>query len=326
MKYLAALRFVALPIAVLILANVIFEFVAFDIDKLIGELAMILGQEESSGRSFLEARARLLWGTSVFIYYATFIAVTIFNVLMIRKALAAKEQIVLAAVTALMVGLILGYLVISDNLRNNFSYIYLFTFETLLASNLYTSFQILSVKALVLGLNVLAAFVPMVVLIAGCCVLIEDRNSNISDLKRLETQMRRLKMIISSGSILMVVGILHMITWLRWPAALVSNEWISLNVVNFSESLGLYWGATFSLMIAVFYLPAALHIQQRCELIISEQPELLCGMEPQVWLKKHGLSVSPLQQMPQIAVILAPILAGPIGSAVTDLSSSLIAG
>jgi hypothetical protein len=157
-------------------------------------------------------------------------------------------------------------------------------------------------------------------------VLIEDRNVDISDLKRLETQMRKFKIIISSGSILMVAGILHMITWLRWPAALVADEWISLNVVSFSESLGLYWGATFSLMIAVFYLPAAVNIQQRCELIIAEQPELLCGMEPQDWLKKHGLLVSPLQQIPQIAVILAPLLAGPIGSVMTDLSGSLIAG
>jgi len=326
MKFMAALKFVALPIAVLILANVIFEFVAFDIDKLIGELAIILGQDESSGRSFLEARARLLWGTSVFIYYATFIAVTIFNILMIRKSLAAKEQTALAAVTALIFALILGYVVISANVRNNFSNIYFFTFETLLASKLYTSFQISSVKALVLGINVLAAFVPTVVLIAGCCALIEDRKSGMSDLKRLETQMRRLKMIITSGSVLMVAGVIHMIAWLRWPAVLVSGERISLNVVSFSESIGLYWGASFSLMIAVFYLPAALNIQQRCELIISEQPELLCGMEPQDWLKKHGLLVSPLQQMPQIAVILAPLLAGPIGSAVTDLSGSLIAG
>jgi hypothetical protein len=125
MKYLSALRFLALPIAVLILANVIFELVAFDIDKLIGKIAIILSQDESSGRSFLEARARLLWGTSVFIYYATFIAVTIFNILMIRKSLAAKDQIALAAVNVLIVAFILGYVVMSANLRNNFSYIYL---------------------------------------------------------------------------------------------------------------------------------------------------------------------------------------------------------
>jgi hypothetical protein len=318
--------FAAPPLAVLLLSNIIFELVAFDIYELVGELKNLVGQGQASTRLFVEARARLLWGTTVFLFYSALIAVTIFSVRIIRKSLAAQRQIQMAGVIALFALIILGHMVYSAKVRNNFSSIFFLTFETLMASNDYTPFQLYSIKTLVFGLNVLAALVPPVVLLADCYILIQKRESNSSELKLLETQMRSLKMLISTASILMAAGVLHMIAWLRWPAMLIHNEQIYSYAVGFSETLGLYWGVTFSLLIAAFYIPAALSINRRAEYIITEKPEYIHGMESQDWLQKHGLSVAPLQQMPQIGVILAPILAGPIGSTLTNLSGSFAAG
>jgi len=38
--------------------------------------------------------------------------------------------------------------------------------------------------------------------------------------------------------------------------------------------------------------------------------------DPQAWLKEHDLSLTLDEQLPQIAIMLAPILAGPLGSLV----------
>ncbi len=323
--YLQVLRILALPLAVLILSNLIFESVAFDIDELIRELRTLLGQDHSSGRSFMEARARLFWGTPVFIFYATFIGVTIFNIRMIRKSINIKRQIIFASVIVLIAVLNLGYYIYSGRVRNNFSNIFYFTFDVLAASNHYTGTQLDSIRTLVSGINVLPAFVPPVVLMTGCFVLIQDRKEGIPDLKFLELQMHTFKLIISSGTMLMTAGVLHMIAWLHWPAVLVYGDPVSQHVVSFSETLGLYWGASISMLIAVYYVPAALQIQHQATLIVTGQPELIHGMEPHEWLKKHGLSVAPMQQIPQIAVMLAPMLAGPVGSALTNLSSTFIA-
>jgi hypothetical protein len=325
-NYLTALRFLSLPVIVFVLASLIFEFVAFDIGELIIAVRNAMGQGDSVVRAFQEAQARLLWGTTVFIFYPTFIAVIIFNFRMFRKSLTARYQMILAAVIVVIVLLFLGHFIYSAQVRNNFSNIFFFTFETLMASNLYTSIQMLSIKSLVSGINILAVLVPTIVVITGCCVLIQESSSSMSELKLLEAQMGRLKMIISSASMLIVAGVLHMIAWLRWPSVLIYDDQISRNVANFSDALGLYWGATFSLLLAVLYVPAALNIQQHARLIISENPDLIAGMDAHDWLKKHGLSVAPMQQIPQIAVMLAPLLAGPVGSTLTNLSSSFASG
>jgi hypothetical protein len=179
---------------------------------------------------------------------------------------------------------------------------------------------------LVSGINIMAAIVSTLALVTGCCIMADKNKSSKDDLQFLIIQMRQLKKFIGIVSIMLVAGVLHMIAWLHWPTALIKDESIAMHVVNFSEAMGLYWGATFSLLIATFYIPAALSISKRAEDILTEHPEQTQGMEMQEWLQKHSMSLSPLQQMPQLLAMLAPLLVGPIGATVSKLSGSLTGG
>ena len=53
-------------------------------------------------------------------------------------------------------------------------------------------------------------------------------------------------------------------------------------------------------------------------LCLSQDPTEQKGtvQDQQAWLKEHDLSITLGEQLPQIGIMLAPILAGPLGSLV----------
>jgi len=324
--YFKSLRFVLLPLALLLLANIIFSLVAFNIARLVGELKSVLGTGQILVSPFLEARARLAWGTTVLLFYATMIAVSIVCVTIIHRSLTGNKRLIFLAVGTLITIVVLGHLAYSGYFRTNFSYIFFFTFDTLRASQIYTASQLTAIKSLVSGINVLAGIVSTLALVSGCCLMSQKRGAEKANLFVLVTQMSHLKSFIGLLSAMLVTGVLHMIAWLHWPPALITNDSLARRVIDFSDAMGLYWGATFSLLIATFYIPAAWFISNRAEAIITEYPDQIQGMERQEWLKKHNMSLSPYQQIPELVAMLAPILVGPIGATITKLSSPFSGG
>ena len=317
-NYFASLRFVLLPLAVMLLADIIFSLVASDIGKRVTELRGLVESGQIYIKPFIEARLRLNWGTTVLLFYATLISVSIFNIIVIRQSLSGKKKVAFIVGGALITFLILGHIAYSKYFRTEFSYIFYFTFDTLTASKYYSSSQLIAINILVSGINVLAAIVSTLALITGCCIM-SDQNRK-TNLQLLLTKMQQLKKFIGIISIMLVAGVLHMIAWLYWPTALIADNSTSKHVVEFSEAIGLYWGATFSLLIATFYIPAAWSINKRAEELIRAHPEQTKGMEMQEWMQKHSMSLAPLQQVPQLLAILAPLLVGPLGASLSKLS------
>jgi hypothetical protein len=325
-NYFVALRFVLLPLAIFLLANVIFSLVASDIDQLVSGLKKLIGLKQISIDPFVEARLRLNWGTTVLLFYSTLIAVSIFCIAIIRQSFLGKRKAVFIAVGAFIALAVLGHVAYSGYFRTEFSYIFFFTFDALTASEYYSDSQLAAIKWLVSGINVMSAIVSTLALVTGCCIFADKNKIKKFDVNILVTQMRQLKKFISIVSVMLVAGVLHMIAWLHLPTALIADKSLAKHVIEFSEAMGLYWGATFSLLIATFYIPAAWSISNRAEAIITEFPEQTQGMEMQEWLQKHSISLSPLQQVPQLLAVLAPLLVGPIGSALTNLSGPLAGG
>jgi hypothetical protein len=209
-NYFAALRFVLLPLVVLLLADVIFSLVASDIDKLVTELKKLIESKQALINPFVEARLRLNWGTTVLLFYATLIAVSIFNIAIIRQFLSGKGKLVFVAGGALITFIVLGHLAYSGYFRTEFSYIFYFTFDTLAGSKYYSESQLAAIKGLVSGINVLAAIVSTLALVNGCCIMAYKNIRDKDNLQVLVIQMRQLKRFITIVSIMLVAGVLHM--------------------------------------------------------------------------------------------------------------------
>ncbi len=324
--HLAPLRFVVLPLAVFALANLIFSLSAFDLDRLVGKLLDLIQSGQAPMNPFVEARARLAWATTVLLLYATLIAVSVFSVSILRQSLSRKQLTAFAIAGVLLCVAVLGHMAYSGRYRTEYSYIFFFTFDSLEASQGYSATQLLGIKALVAGINVMVGLVAILALITGCCIMSGGYGGVETEAEAVAARMSRLKMFIGIVSVLLVAGVLHTIAWLRWPTALIADEQAGRLVTDFSETMGMYWGATFSLLIATFYIPAAWSLAKQAEAIITAQPHQTQGMDRQDWLQKHSLSLSPLQQLPQLFAILAPLLAGPVGGTLARLPGPLGGG
>lgn len=313
------------PILVMLLAGLIFEFSAFDLVGLSGQLdALLRGAPERDTAAILgESRARLLWSTAVLLSTFTGLALVIAAIAVMRRCLAGVALrlylllgLVLAAVNTLQ-------LLLGGMMESGTSAIFSFTYDSLVRSGQFEADRLLALRVVMYGLNGLSAIAPSLAFLAACSTLVEAPGGTSDLLDHLKARMRGLKMLLNLGSALLVVGVLHMTAWLRWPAVLVAEPAVAAEIEGLALAITLFWGAAFTLLIVAFYVPASFILGRRAEAAIAAAPEKAGGLEVEEWLKRHGLSIAPTQQLPQMAVMLAPLLAGPLGSALGAFSNPL---
>jgi len=314
-------------VGVFVLSVAIFSLTAFGLDRLVAAGREALASGKAPVHAFAEFHARLSWAGTVLVFYCAFLAAAIYSARVVLKHRAAGHK-AMPVWAGLITGLLmLGYLAYSGRVQNNFSYIFYFTLDLLTASQRYDAAQLAAIQAVLYILNILAGVVPVLGLItAGCCALSSAQTARTPDIETIKDQMRELKTIAGFGSALLVSGVLHMVTWLRWPAALFHQTPLAQDIAAFAEAMGLYWGATFSLVIAAFYVPAAAHLHRRAEACFRAHPELARDTDLQTWLREHGLAMVSPQQLPPLLAVLAPLLAEPIGSLLSKVSGSPIVG
>lgn len=316
------------PLLAFALAGLIFEFSAFDLIGLSAQLDEMLrpGEARDMALTLAESRARFLWSTAVLLFCFIAIALVIAAVTVMTQCLskpALRLYLALGVGLCLAAGLHLIYGGATDSGTNA---IFHFTFDSLVRSGQFDSFQLGVVKRVVFAVNAGVAVAPCIALFAACATLTEGNGRDDDLLRHLQAQMRRLKMLLNLGSALLVVGVLHMVVWLRWPAALVTDPKVSGEILGFSTALSMFWGAAFTLLAVAFYVPASYVLSQRAEQAIEACPEKAGGLDARDWLRRHGLSITPTQQLPQVAMMLAPLLAGPVGTALSSLSNPLAGG
>ncbi len=84
-------------------------------------------------------------------------------------------------------------------------------------------------------------------------------------------------------------------------------------------SVSLFWGVTLTCVIVVTYLPAASVLRARAICALERKGGIA---DTGKWLSDNGLEISPAKQLPQIAAMLAPLIAGPISSLLGTFSGA----
>lgn len=321
-----AARFLLPPLGIFVLANIIFSLTSFDIAELVREVRPFVRGHSGGAPSFPEARARVLWSASVVLFFSTFIGEALYCIGVVRSCVRGRSRYRIAAGGAVVAVLMLAYLFVSSHFRTPFSYLFYFTFDLLETSGHYTAGELTVVRTVLVCINILAALIPTLALVTGCCIMCGQSSTSETQLETLKERMRRLKVFIATGAVLLATGILHMVAWLSWPLALVEGSELVRRMSGFSGALSVFWGMTFSLTLAAFYIPAAWSVHRQAVSLFRQDSGVERGEERDAWLEKHGLSLAPLKQLPQVAVILAPLLAGPLGTVVETVAGSLTGG
>ena len=285
-----------------------------DFTKLVQSLADQT-QPVSLSLTLREVRARYIWLASVILNITVPVGAAVLCGLMTYRAHSRRRLALVAAVGAVLC--LGGVLALFQSIATQgalYRSVFAFTYLTLQASPWITPAFLGYVYLLIYIINALAVVVPVIAVLAACSVLAPPEDGRAWDLDSLIDRMRSLKEALYAGSAILVTGILHMGSWLRWPAALVGDQTIHDSVLGVALAVSLFWGATFTLVLFAAYAPAAGVLASRARARLKDDAYQKAGSHPEQWLKEHGFFVGISEELPQLVVIAAPLLAGPIGA------------
>jgi hypothetical protein len=323
-REIAYLAFAAIPIAIYALAMVIFEAGDFDATKLESELRETAIQI-SRDAVFLEARARVIWLSTVLLYYVLTAAVIVTGVAALKRSLTPRgfNQALFLWGALSCVGLAhLAY--VAGNNGTALGAIFHFPFGILSKSNHFDPTRLAHITMMVSIVNVLAAIAPFAVALGASATLVPFVDADpMRHLHRLSGRMRRLKTLVNMGSALLAAGVLHMQAWLGWPIVFITEPKLAAAMTNWSFALTAFVGIVFSLMIAFLYIPCASVLAKRAEDNLRQLPSDRIDCPVEEWLEKHGFSSAPAKQIPQILAVLAPLLASSTGATLAGFGNSV---
>ncbi len=311
-------RFIIAPFVILISGKVLFEFFAFKFPELNQSLIPQLPQNLSNV-SLTETKARLQWLSSVILY---FFVVTIFITYIINsfhKTLTKSTFWLFITLILLFSILEILYLLLTEPTTSPIISIFRFTFDSLKASGLYSEYQLGLINTALAIINLLAIIVVPLGIMAGCCVMSKRNTHSESALGKLIHQSKQIKNLLSGGSAVMVIGIVHMQLWFNWPLSLLTDETLHHQIQAITFAVSQYWGLMYTLTMAALYFPAAFYLTAKAKTIILQSTELQAKLDTDKWLAENHMLMSPFSQLPQFITMIAPMLMGSFGTSLAKL-------
>ena len=306
------------PLSVYLLAVLLFDFsMTTNLVKLTSSIGAHIISQDISQLSFelIEMKPRYIWFTTTLINLVVCLYVAVLCSTIIYRSHEGQRLMTVTSIGCILIILGILSLVYSAMTQNAiFELIYNFSFSTLQATGLYEKPFLNRVETILLLVNTLAIIVPSILLLAFSSTLAPPPHQDTDRLTYLTSQMRHLKGVLNAGSALLIAGILHMSAWLRWPAGLLSDPTEQSALSGAVLAITMYWGATFTLMLITIYGPAASYLSSQARVLAERAQQAGTIQDPQRWLHDHHFSITLGEQLPQISVLLGPVLAGPIGS------------
>ena len=315
------LQYAIPPVLVMGVATVLFELLGFGFGELPASIGVVSGAAgDQVGLLLGESRSRVVWSATVLLFYAVAAATVLGSWSVVRHSVPAGRRSRLWGAAVVLALLSIGSMAISAGMAGPQSRIFFFTLDSIAEWGRFAPGQVTAVGVAVNVVNLLAAVVPAIATVAVCSAL-AIRDERELTLELLEERARHLRVMLGLSSALMVSGILHMMTWLGWPAAMVEDPAVAAKVLALGEGVGIYWGVTYTLIITALILPPEIALHRKAAQLWAEMPEAARGDVGSPSLKKRGFQVGPWNQIAHAGAILAPLLAGPVGSALVQLAA-----
>jgi hypothetical protein len=311
-------QFIIAPFAILISGKVLFELFAFKFPELNQSLIPHL-QQNLSSVGLTETKARLQWLSSVILY---FFVVTIFITFIInsfRKTLTKSTFSLFISLILLFSASEILYLFLTEPATSPIISIFRFTFDSLKVSGLYSESQLGLINITLAVINLLAIIVVPIGIMAGCCVMSKRNTHPEAALGKLIHQSKQIKNLLTGGSAVMVIGIMHMQLWFNWPLSLLTDETLHQQIQAVTFAVSQYWGLMYTLTMAALYFPAAFYLTAKAKIIILQGTDEQAKLSPEKWLAENHMLISPFSQLPQLIAMIAPMLIGSFGTSLAKL-------
>lgn len=307
------------PLAVLLAANLLFELAGGGYARVAAQLLATSRTEGEIVRDAVQAAGAISWATLALVYFCVSVGATVgaWRILNERVGGQARRPFMLFITGVLLLGLL--HLIVADLTGASLRAIFAVTFDALSTSPSAMFAPVGVIGAIVAFINVMSVFVPALLLTAAAASALPPLAGwNETTLARRALQVRH---IVALAAAFMVAGVLHMGAWTHWAGAtLTADADAALDQV--AVAVTLFWGTTFTLMIASFYLPVAVRLGELAETTMNEAG--IAIPDRPKWLADRGLSFRLSEQLPQIAAMAAPLLAGPLSAAIGALADTVV--
>lgn len=307
------------PLAVLFIAHMLFELVGGGYARVANQLFVTTVARDDIARDAVNAAAGMNWATLALVYLCISAAATVAALRIIAdrvKGPARRPFVLFAAGVVCLGGL---HLIVIDIAHLPLRAVFAVTYEALSTSPAIGSTQAVAIGSVVSAINVMSVFVPALILTAAAASALPPvAGWNERTLARRALQVRR---IVAVAAAFMVAGVLHMGAWTHWAGATLSPA-ADAALDEVAAPMTLFWGTAFTLMIASFYLPVTVRLSELADGIMDEAGVAI-GDRPQ-WLADRGLSSRLSEQLPQLAAVAAPLLAGPLSNAIGALGETVV--
>jgi hypothetical protein len=157
-------------------------------------------------------------------------------------------------------------------------------------------------------INVLAAVIPVFILIAICSTISLPIEAGVPKPECFIKRMKYLNQGIMIGSTVLLFGIIHMNAWMQWPTSMFDAEAeVNKAAINAFAAISQYWGISFTLLLVCLYVSAAIYWQAQTRVaLIAMQTDI----DIPAWLEDNGFTVSWQKHALQLAAMLTPFIAG----------------
>ncbi len=313
------LRWGVPPLVVLLAGNLLFDLSGPGYGRIAARLLAEDAMSDTPLRDAALTGAALSWGALALVYLAVGAGALLasWRILNTRVQGPARRPFLLFALAASTLGF--ANLVTVDLAGLPLRAIFAVTIEALRAEPAVEPWRVDVVAAIVSLINVASVVVPALFLAAGAATAMPPvAGWTETTLARRALQVRE---IVAIAAAFMVAGVLHMGAWTQLAGATLDGD-ANTTLDKVAVPVTLFWGTTFTLMIAAFYLPIAARLSELAQDLMEAADVPIA--ERQDWLADRGLSFRLSQQLPQIAAVAAPLLAGPVSAALGEATSPLL--
>lgn len=141
--------------------------------------------------------------------------------------------------------------------------------------------------------------------------------ARVRALRYAQSSMRRY---LYFAGVLLTAGLLMNMAWMTWPSEMIGDATLKGEHTKLVQSISLYRGVSYSLLILSYYMPVSLILMMQIEILHDDATEReVTGLSEA--LKRFEIKrIEPLSAFKAILAILSPILAAGFGATMSNFN------
>lgn len=122
------------------------------------------------------------------------------------------------------------------------------------------------------------------------------------------------------AGVLLTAGLLMNMAWMTWPSEMIGNASVRAEHANLVQSISLFRGVQYSLLILSFYMPVSLILMMQVETLHDDATEQQSSGLTDALQKFDVKRIGALEAFKAILAIISPILAAGFNATVTNFN------